>query len=325
MHRGTEFRTSCTLALVLLAACGPNTSGADAADTVLFDQTIDSRDAAGDNAVIDATADASIDVITADTPVPTDVRGADTTVPPRETGPSDAGPRVRRHLLFESTFEGTTPLAGWVNTQHCCSYSVTVATSMAHAGSQSVRFELHRSDPVVSSGVRSEITRGADYTPPSAERWIAGSFYLPAAEYARDPAPDSIVQWHHASSGGSPPLALWVRAGRLQIVHSLDATGTNFAYDDFGAADNDVWINVVFHVRWATTGGLLEVFRNGMRLVNYSGPTTYDLPDGNYLKLGIYKWPWLPSVGGSTVDQRVLFVDDLRIGDEMATYDDVAP
>lgn len=239
--------------------------------------------------------------------------------------PADSGtdaPYVRQNLLFESTFEETAPLDQWNNSQHCCEYSVQVSTDFAKAGSHSIRFELHPDDATVSSGKRSEVNLDGE-TDPETERWVGVSFYLPAG-WGVDDQPESVIQWHHPSGSGSPPLSLWIQDGGYMLVHATDVNGDNFSYDDVGTADTEVWTDFVFHIKWSkSSSGHLELFRNGTSVYTYDGVTTYDLPEGNYLKLGIYKWPWLQ--GPSNVNERILYADELRVGSELATYLDVAP
>jgi hypothetical protein len=241
--------------------------------------------------------------------------------------PTDAGgdaPYARQNLLFESTFDESAPLDQWNNAQHCCDYSVQISTDFAKAGAHSIRFELHEDDPVVSSGKRSEVSLDGE-PDPETERWVGVSFYLPAS-WSVDNTPESIIQWHHPSGTGSPPLSLWIEDGVYKLVHSTDSAGNDFSYEELGNADTEVWTDVVFHIKWSkSSSGHLELFLNGTSVFTYDGITTYDLPEGNYLKLGIYKWPWLDSNSTSVVDERVLYADELRVGSELATYLDVAP
>jgi hypothetical protein len=232
-------------------------------------------------------------------------------------GDPDAA-RERAHLLFTSDFEGAEPLDGWYNKQHCCDYSVSVTDTH---GSNAVRFELHDDDPLVSSGVRSEISRDSD--PVDGERWLGVRFFL--EDYAVDDADESIIQWHHPAGGGSPPLGLWVSNGRFLVTHTTDGIqNESYEYGEAGDAPSDAWVSVVFHIKWSNDDdGILEVWIDGEQVMDYVGPTSYDLDEGNYLKLGVYKWPWIE--GPTDVPQRVLYADDLRIGDEQATYADVAP
>lgn len=226
----------------------------------------------------------------------------------------------RQHLLFSSGFEDSNYLRGWQNQQHCCAHSVTAAPNN-RSGNQAVRFELKRTDAVVSGSVRSEINLEAELST-YAERWYGISFYL--EDYDADNGSESIIQWHHTAhiSSGSPPLALWVNDGKLLLVHQ-EREGVN-TYEELGAATTGRWIDVVFHVKWTDQAdGFIQVWKNGSLAFNKYGIRTNFSP--NYVKLGINKWSWAPGGGESTTTHRVLYADEFRVGSEKARYEDVQP
>jgi hypothetical protein len=92
----------------------------------------------------------------------------------------------------------------------------------------------------------------------------------------------------------------------------------------------------VIHVKWSkqVTGphaGILEVWKNGQRVAGITSPDSTDsatnLSSGNYIKIGIYKWPWSVSNPNpaSTTTRRVMYHDQLRIADQRGSYSTVAP
>jgi hypothetical protein len=196
-------------------------------------------------------------------------------------------------------------------------------------GQHSVRFHLEVTDPPIQNGSRAELS--AD--PPEqkgVERWYGLSTYLPYT-WAPDPAPDSIVQWHQsAPTGGSPPLAIWTRNGRFVVVQASLPNMAD-AYTDAGPCALQEWTDWVVHVVWSpdTHLGHLQIWRDGSRVSDLReyGPTDTSGAGGNYIKLGIYKWPWSTRgfVPASTVTRRVLYHDQLRIADERGSYSSVAP
>ncbi len=228
------------------------------------------------------------------------------------------------NLLFYSSFDGTDFLKTWIASQFCCSYSVTQNTSLKRSGAASLRFEANSTDPIVSKKHRSEIILPTD---PSVniDRWYGFSSYQ--ENWASDAEPESIIQWHHSSADGSPPFAIWIKNNRYQVVH--ETTGTidgNFLYDDIGAVESNKWTDWVFHIKWSTSSnGIIEIWRNGTKVFTYNGVTNYNLPEGNYMKLGIYKWPWTNRPGSSSVTKRVLYIDEFRIAGETGSYATVAP
>lgn len=75
-------------------------------------------------------------------------------------------------------------------------------------------------------------------------------------------------------------------------------------------------------VKWSyRSDGFLRLYKDGKRIWSYDGPTYWDVPDGPYFKMGLYKgdpdWPG-PS-------PRIVYGDEYRMGNSQATYEDVAP
>ena len=82
----------------------------------------------------------------------------------------------------------------------------------------------------------------------------------------------------------------------------------------------------MFHIRWSYEDeGLLEVWKDGRKVVTQKGPNTYNDLRGNYFKIGVYKWDWKNRPETSRVERRVLYHDEVRIGGPSARYEDVAP
>src|ERR1700759_2283903 len=102
----------------------------------------------------------------------------------------------RQNLLLEATFEGSNPFGAPLSLgghQYCCSYSLTQSTDHARAGVASMKIDLRKSDPAVSSSIRSEVeTSGTDDSPTEGERWYGGSWFLPAP-WAQDGFSESLL------------------------------------------------------------------------------------------------------------------------------------
>lgn len=234
----------------------------------------------------------------------------------------------RKNLLLESGFEGEDFLNGWGNKQKCCDYSITQSSEVARAGKSAVKFVLLKTDEDVSKGKRSEITQNPESST-EVERWYGISFYL--SDWATDPAPELIIQWHQTAEGNgiAPPLGLWVKNNNFFVAKTNDATGTGADRTDIGPVTINKWIDFVFHIKWSVKpGGLVEIWQDGKKVYSKEGVNNAGSIRGNYLKTGIYKWPWYTKYKGSYIsnqEQRILYVDEVRIGNEHATYDDVKP
>lgn len=228
---------------------------------------------------------------------------------------------VQRTLDWENSADRTLPAAApsGFGKQWATSYGATTTTAPVRDGSYAARFELHKSDPVVSSSKRAEITQRDDQ-PLNAERWYGFSINLPSS-WTYDRSAEIVSQWHQCDTqcpSGSPPLALLTDEGRWKIDFKGQIT-------DLGPYTTGAWTDWVFHVTWRTDStGVLEVWRDGEQVMHRTGATHSGGPRSPYFKFGIYKWDWNTGAPSDTT-QRVMHYDALRLGDERATYADVSP
>lgn len=192
------------------------------------------------------------------------------------------------------------------------------------------RFTLHRDDPLVSDGKRAElhikklgeIGDGRDY-------WYGFRTYLPA-DWENDHQYEVVAQWkgrrddeaEAAEDSKSPALALRVRGKQWYITNRWDPrliTPKNSApratlwRNDL---DIGVWTTWIVHARWSyKEDGVLEIWKDGKKVVEKRGPNTYNDGQGMYFKIGIYKPPWSDEVWfPSKVRKRVVYHDDVWIG-----------
>jgi hypothetical protein len=208
------------------------------------------------------------------------------------------------------------------------------------AGAHSVRFELDYRDGLVNNGPRAEIGAEDPVEPRGVERWYGFSTYLPNT-WTVDTAPEIIAQWHQVggdcSNGCSPPLSLITQNGQYKISQNWQNSASvpgvwTFSDTPIGPYETGRWTDWVFHVIWSTSSnGRLEVWKDGSAVKGYESKDnprrTDDFGDqqhGNYLVLGIYKWPWRGHKATDTTN-RVLYTDELRIADSSGSYAVVAP
>jgi hypothetical protein len=245
--------------------------------------------------------------------------------------------QIRKNLIYSNDFESVGTALKWNSLEEADQNGLQQSDSIAHSGKYSLRVLVNKTDKTVSNGKRAEVTLKGDSSA-TVERWVGYSIFLPNS-YTIDPQPESVQQWHDIpdlADGGvwrSPPFALLTQNGHWVVLvrwsaARLTSNETSFSkYIDLGNYDNNVWTNWVFHIRFSyNNDGLIEIWKNGVLIKTINGPNTYNDKVGNYFKLGIYKWVWLPKYhSNSTTTQREVFYDDVRIGNENATYSDVAP
>jgi hypothetical protein len=218
-------------------------------------------------------------------------------------------------------------------------FRTACAPDPVRSGQLSARFHLTRNDPEVpGSGSKRAELRSAPIEPRGAKRWYGFSIYL--GDWAHDSAADIVTQWHHRPGTGSPPLSLGTKNGQWQISvpQVWDYTISNpTASTPAGPYAAGRWTDWVVHVHWSAsdTDGLLSIWKDGNPVpgfANRKGRTAYQDEQGqvidNYMKIGIYKWPW--NTGSSqpgNATQRIMYHDEVRIADQDqgGTYYDVSP
>jgi hypothetical protein len=196
------------------------------------------------------------------------------------------------------------------------SYGLTASTTQFYNGSKSARFELRDTDPEVQSGTRAEFSY-PDAT--NMNRWYSYALYIPSAQFKYDSDDDVITQFHQGG-GATPALCVRVRRDRLYIR----ILGTWY---DVGPLLKDAWHTYIMHAKHSSgSDGLIEYWIDGQKVFSKSGAnaypvgSTYHMPN---MKLGIYKSAW--NDGTTESNLRVLYFDDIKIGNENATYNDMVP
>lgn len=242
--------------------------------------------------------------------------------PSPETSNNDAlnatvSTRLLSNLLWADNLEGLLYFFTGLSVQTSTSYGIRTVTSPIFQGTKSARFELRSSDAETNGGTRAEIS----FQPATnLNRWYSFAVYAPAEQFKWDDEDDCLVQFHQGD-GETPALCLRVREDHIYIR----ILGV---WNDLGLFEKNKWHAYVMHVKHSTgSTGLIELWRNGVKIMNRYGANMYPVDDDGHnpsLKLGIYKSAWN---GSSTTETslRVLYYDDIKIGNEYATYEDMVP
>ena len=224
--------------------------------------------------------------------------------------------RAIGNLIYEETAD-LSSLSTYPSKNVATSYGLTQSTNQFYNGSKSVRFELRDTDPEVSNGTRAEFSFPKTT---NLHRWYSYAMYVPSAQFKYDTDDDVITQFHQGG-GVTPALCLRVRQDHLYVR----ILGT---WNDIGPFLKDAWHSYVLHVKHSSSSdGLTEIWIDGAKIFSRTGAnaypvgSTYSMP---WLKMGIYKSNWNGS-GTTQTNLRVLYFDDIKIGDENATYNDMIP
>lgn len=225
----------------------------------------------------------------------------------------------REHLIVESSFEESRPFSQWANDQHCCEYSVAQSKDRATDGTNSLRLEVRATDPMTSGSIRSELVQPADNI--GTERWYGFNMFL--QNWSDDSAGEHVFQWHPSNATGVATAALWTSGGRYMFVTNNSGGNVGNIYNDLGPIVSNQWVSWVIHVKWEDDNtGIMQVWKDGSLVIDKSNIKTAP-PEGVYFKLGINKFGW--GIQPSSTKERVLYFDEVRIGDENADYDTVKP
>lgn len=217
----------------------------------------------------------------------------------------------RKNIIYSEDFERG--IGKEWHREGCCNYSNAIVSSPVRSGNSSYRSQLK---PKSNKAIRAEI--GLDPFPKNAERWVGVSIFVPQEAHKGH---TSLFQFHIKPDKGrpwtSPPFQMTMNSSnRLQMKRYGNATNGSSQSWDLGPVNRGQWMDFVFHLKSShTSKGLLEVWINGQLKLKYNGVTSLDYSHGPHVKMGVYA-----AKGESTV-----YYDSFRIGNEKATYQDVAP
>lgn len=236
-------------------------------------------------------------------------------------------------LLVYSDFETIESLNRW-GKELSRPTNITLSNDVSRKGRTAVKFEFTRDD-TKKGGLRAELKLNHEL---DKERWYGMSHFLPS-DWARDPQPEIVSQWHsspdlHLGEGWiSPPLGLNIRNDRYYVIVLWDSKKVTPQGQwqgkkefDLGPVEKNKWVDWVFHINWSyNSDGVLEIWKNKQKVVNYRGPIGFNDEKYPYFKMGIYKWGWYGWAHESTTHKRVLYIDEVRIGDRNSSFDAVSP
>lgn len=223
--------------------------------------------------------------------------------------------KLRSHIIFDSDFESGN-LNNWDIHEGCCDYSHSLVSDPTRTGNFAYRSLLKPQDPE-----RSEVQ--LDPFPKDAERWVGVSIYFPNEG---DKINMSVFQFHIKPDKGqkwtSPPFQLKIENQQLILKrYAKGTTGSKSQKWLLGPVVRGQWTDFVFHIKSSSTAnGLFEAWVNGSQKVSYQGVTALNRSRGPFIKMGVYV-----GIGKHVAKDTPLYYDELRIGDENATYEDVAP
>jgi hypothetical protein len=221
------------------------------------------------------------------------------------------------HLAYEETVEGVSPFStARLLETGSLDYALNFVTNPFYEGLKSARFEIHKDQPLVNNGIRSQVDIvNGSLGDISREAWYSFACYFPSSDYEFDNEEECINEW---SQNGVSCTSLCTGGNRL--IFKCGGSVTNRDVYDLGSITKDKWCQFVFHfIHSCGSDGLCEVWCNGNRIVSRSGANMCNdvLPTW---KIGLCKDFKDP---GSRIVSRAICYDNIRCGKDDATYDDM--
>jgi hypothetical protein len=217
----------------------------------------------------------------------------------------------------------------------CYSYSTDIVGTPVRDGSMSLSVVNVGTKPCVeSSGEmkhRAEVRWGSktEYSALNTPYWFGFSTYVPKDFPTRDQNADAVIvaQWIGGSYG--PEMSFQIRGGDTWELRRDWSTGTGDTNNEMTQikfpVERGVWTDwVVYRERSWKSDGVLRVWKNGVKVVDFVGPTAINYTahgnGGNVaFKTGIY---W------GTADRPVtytMYFDGIRTSSEADGFAMVSP
>ena len=229
---------------------------------------------------------------------------------------ADYGPS--KNLIFHETFEGPEPFSTIHNAETgAWDYALQFVDSIAQDSDRSARFEIREDQPLVADGKRSEVTvimsTNENLTKTA---WYSFALYLPST-FVSDTTYDVLTQWYNAGS----PVRLFTKGDRFFIdIGNESGSKEKIAVGD---VTRDQWHEFVFRFYHSPyPDGSVTLWHNGEKKVSHTGGNLYTEGFPKW-KIGIYKASF--EAGTSLVPSRVVFFDNVKAGNEFASYSDMEP
>lgn len=168
--------------------------------------------------------------------------------------------------------------------------AIKISNAYARSGKHSVEITVHEGDVDQAGDANTRVERAELDSGHRALRgrdvWYGFSFLVPKGF----PIVDTrlVVSSCKQSDVSRPIFAQRFTGGRHSLT--VESHGRKKTYE-LPDITFDRWVDMIYHVRYSTgKDGLVEVWVNGKRVVDYSGPTAESsAKDAFYNKIGLYR------------------------------------
>lgn len=234
-------------------------------------------------------------------------------------GLTDVSNASRTNLLLHSTYtHAAYGTYGWHARQASTTDDTRILPVVIH-GKNALKFTLTRNQD--SRPERSELlesTTDAPFSSTDRERWLGTAIHVPRnAKFDLEDTAPIVLQFHDDNDynlapdrlGRIPCQSLRIENGHWKWwvafdldVNAVDNNTTTQLQYDLGPVNFGSFTRFVVHIKWSkdTADGFVRVYKDDVKVLDYTGATTYNdlagttAPEGKmpYVKFGIYNYRW---------------------------------
>ena len=223
--------------------------------------------------------------------------------------------------------------SSWGATNNHVTDYVGVSDDIAHAGTRSLKFTFAGN---ASESDDAWAEQRLDSLPASAEIWARMWIYIPTNYYHRNVAPNNNKFWAiYAKPYETPGFQVnlstyaWTSGGSGLALHTINNGAEQTAIDAYPnfitSSDFGTWMEIIVRVKVSTgpssADGIIQVWKNGTRIANYTSLNIYGNNGRNYINQ-IYLLGWSNSGFNQTT---TMYVDDVTLGSDVITAASATP
>ena len=227
----------------------------------------------------------------------------------------------KSQLIVEEGFEsGTLPFKASGNAPE------VIATDDARAGKYVMKSQLNQKSKIAERTELSINKKNVNFDI-GKEYWVGISIKLGEDFRNRSDLYDQgmLLQWHyrdwlHPEVRGAQPLVLRYRGGKVHVHNEVLQEYMASVSPAYGE-----WVDWVIHVKFSNTDRIIQVWRNGRKIVDWVGDNHQEEKhEGAYLKFGLYSFQYA-KMSHKPIFTRTVYHDELRIAGAEGSYELVVP
>ena len=222
--------------------------------------------------------------------------------------------------------------SGWGGTSAGSGDNVSVSNERAHSGSNSLRFSFGGNASTTDDAwaeQRADVTQTNEF-------WGRMYVYIPSNYYHRSVSPNNNKFWAiYAKPYETPGFQVnlstyaWTSGGSGLALHTINNGAEQTAIDAYPnfitSSDFGTWMEIIVRVKVSTgpssADGIIQVWKNGTRIANYTSLNIYGNNGRNYINQ-IYLLGWSNSGFNQTT---TMYVDDVTLGSDVITAASATP